>query len=350
MLIDVIRKVSGGEDLTEEEMFASMGEIMDGRATPAQIAALLTALKIKGETVEEITGAARAMRMRSIKIPLSDGGGGGSAETLVDTCGTGGDGSGTFNVSTVSAIVVAGTGLRVAKHGNRSISSRCGSADLMEALGVPLELSPRHVAECIERVGMGFLFAPNFHPAIRHAMAPRREIGIRTIFNLLGPLCNPAGAGAQLIGVADPDMVEKLAGVLLRLRCPSAVVVHGQGGLDELSTLGTNKIARVSEGSMVLLEIVPEDVGLRRASLNELKGGDVERNAAIAMGVLNGLKGACRDMVLLNAAAAIWAAGAAPDLKEGVAMAAQSIDSGRALSKLKELASFASMLAGQEKT
>ncbi|RJX34854.1 MAG: anthranilate phosphoribosyltransferase [Desulfarculus sp.] len=334
MIQEVIAKAVQGEDLTQEEMIRAMTQIMEGEATPAQIAALLVALRLKGESVEEITGAAQVMRAKSRPVPcrLPPG------EPLVDTCGTGGDGAGTFNVSTTAALVVAGAGLHVAKHGNRSVSSRCGSADLLEALGVPLDLSPEEVGRCIEEAGIGFLFAPALHQAMRHAIGPRREIGLRTIFNLLGPLTNPAGADVQVVGVYDPALVEPLARVLGRLGCASAFVVHGHGGLDEISLSGPTLMARLQQGRVEKLVISPEDLGLRRAGAQAVQGGDSQRNAALTLAVLRGEPGPRRDLVLANASAALVAAGRAADLLEGIKLAARAIDSGAALAKLETLA------------
>ncbi|MEW5912128.1 MAG: anthranilate phosphoribosyltransferase [Thermodesulfobacteriota bacterium] len=334
MIQEAIAKAVQGEDLTQEEMIRAMTQIMEGEATPAQIAALLVALRLKGESVEEITGAAQVMRAKSRPVPCRLPAG----EPLVDTCGTGGDGAGTFNVSTTAALVVAGAGLRVAKHGNRSVSSRCGSADLLEALGVSLDLSPEEVGGCIEEVGIGFLFAPALHQAMRHAIGPRREIGLRTIFNLLGPLTNPAGADVQVVGVYDPALVEPLARVLGRLGCASAFVVHGHGGLDEISLSGPTLMARLQDGRVERQVVSPEDLGLPRASAEAVRGGDSQRNAALTLAVLRGESGPRRDLTLANAGAALVAAGRAGELREGIELAARAIDSGAALAKLEALA------------
>ena len=341
MIQEAIAKAVMGQDLSEDEMIAAMDQIMEGQATPAQIGALLIALRIKGETVPEIAGAAKVMRAKSTPIPLavSDG------QVLVDTCGTGGDGAGTFNISTTTAFVVAGAGAKVAKHGNRSVSSKCGSADVIEALGVPLDLTPAQVGACIEEAGMGFLFAPLLHKAMRHAIGPRREIGLRTIFNVLGPLTNPAGASAQVVGVYADQLVEPVAWVLGRLGCQSAFVVHGHGTLDEISITGPTAAARLHEGQVSLVQIDPVELGFKLARPEEIKGGDTTENAALTLGVLKGEPGARRDIVLLNAGAALVAAGMAEDLAEGVELAARAIDSGAALAKLEVLAALAKQKA-----
>lgn len=331
---EAIGRLARGESLSEEEAAAAMGEVMEGSATPAQIAALITALRFKGETVEEITGAARAMRAAARLIrPRVD--------LVVDTCGTGGDGTHTFNISTATALVVAGAGVAVAKHGNRAVSSASGSADVLEALGVVVDLDPDAVARCIEEVGIGFLFAPVFHPAMRFAAGPRREIGIRTIFNILGPLTNPAGAQAQVVGVYDAGRVEPLARVLARLGVRRAFVVHGEAdGVDELSVSGPSLVAFLEDGKIDVFRITPEEVGIARHPPEAVRGGDSTANAAIVRRVLSGEEGPARDVVLLNAAAALLVAGRAPDLKAGVALAAESIDSGAAQVKLEQLVAY----------
>ena len=332
MIHEAISKVALRNDLSEAEMIEVMEEISEGRATPAQIGALLVALGMKGETVDEITGAARVMREKCTPVPVAD-----LESPLVDTCGTGGDCSGTFNVSTTAAFVVAGCGVRVAKHGNRSVSSNCGSADLIEALGVNLNLSPVETGLLIDQVGIGFLFAPLLHPAMRHAVLPRREIGLKSVFNLLGPLTNPARASVQVLGVYRRDLTETLARVLSRLGCRNAYVVFGEEGLDEISISGPSRVTRLSEGQIITTPVTPEAVGLTRAKPEEIKGGNAEVNAEITRAVLSGQKGACRDMVLLNASAALTAAGVSADLAEGAAMAADTVDSGRALNSLNKL-------------
>ena len=300
---------------------------------------------MKGETVEEIAGAAEVMREMSVKIPSR------AAEfsgPVVDTCGTGGDGSGTFNVSTTAAFVVAGAGVKVAKHGNRAVSSLSGSADLIEALGVSLDLTTKQVGRCLDEVGIAFLYAPHFHPAMRHALGPRRDIGLRTIFNLLGPLTNPAGATAQVVGVYSAHLVRPVAEVLRLLGCRSAFVAHGKGGYDELTVTGPTIVCRLKDGRVTDMTVTPEDMGLARASAHEIKGGDSDRNRAITLDVLRGRPGPCRDMTLMNSAAALKAAGRVADLREGVDLAADSIDSGAALSKLETLALETRRLAGGE--
>lgn len=333
MIVEAIKRVVEKQDLTQEEAQQTMEEIMGGEATPAQIAALITALRMKGETVEEITGFAETMRAFATKIkPKTTG--------TVDTCGTGGDASNTFNISTTAAFVVAGAGTPVAKHGNRSVSSQCGSADVLEALGVKIDLEPGKVAQCIDEVGIGFLFAPSFHPAMRFAAPVRKEIGIRTVFNILGPLTNPAGATAQVLGVYDPDLRETMARVLDKLGVKRALVVHGAGGLDELSLVGESLISELKENRVSSYSIGPADFGFQEASLEQLRGGSKEENASILRAVLSGKRGPQRDIVLLNAAAALVASGKAVDLKRGIEVAAQSVDSGAAKEKLEALIEF----------
>jgi len=328
-----LARILEGKNLTAEEAEAVMSQIMNGQATPAQIGAFLVAMRMKGETVEEIAGCARAMRAQARRIYPRRAG-------LVDTCGTGGDGYGTFNISTTAAFVVAGAGLPVAKHGNRSVSSRCGSADVLEALGVNLSLTPEQVARCVDEIGIGFLFAPQFHPAMKHAIGPRREIGVRTLFNILGPLTNPAGASAQVLGVYAPSLTEPLAHVLSDLGTRAAFVVHSDDGLDELSTTGSNRASYLAEGRVTNLILNPEDLGLRRARLSDLRGGDAAENAQIMRRVLAGEEGPRRDVTLLNAAAALVAGGAAATLREGLRVAADSIDSGAARARLEDLIRF----------
>lgn len=335
MIREAIGKLVERENLTAGEAEAVMDEIMRGDATEAQIGAFLTALRVKGETVEEITGCARSMRRAAIAVRPR-------RTDLVDTCGTGGDRAGTFNISTTTAFVVAGAGLAVAKHGNRSVSSKSGSADVLQALGVNLDLGPEAVAECVDECGIGFLFAPKLHPAMRHAIGPRRELGIRTVFNVLGPLTNPAGAGAQLMGVYDPALTEPLAGVLLALGSRAAFVVHGASGLDELSTAGQNRISYFgcngANGRVVTETLDPAALGFAPAAPADLLGGEAEANAGITRRVLDGsLHGPKRDVVLLNAAAALVAGGKATTLVQGRELAARSIDSGAASATLDRL-------------
>ncbi|MCD5391034.1 anthranilate phosphoribosyltransferase [candidate division NPL-UPA2 bacterium] len=330
MIKEAISKVIDQKDLTEGEATGVMNEIMGGEATPAQIACFLTALRLKGETVEEITGSARVMREKVTPVKTRQ-------EMLVDTCGTGGDGLHTFNISTTAAFVVAGAGLAVAKHGNRSVSSRCGSADLLKAFGVNIEAGVEKVEECLEKVGIGFLFAPLLHGAMKYAIGPRREIGIRTIFNILGPLTNPAGAQAQVLGVYAGQLTETLAGVLKNLGSRHAFVVHGMDGLDEITLTAETKVSELVGGEVRNYHIKPEEFGLKRCRMEDLKGGDTGENVEITRGVLEGQAGHRREIVLLNASAAIVAGGKARDLSEGVEKAAQSIDSGKALEKLEKL-------------
>lgn len=335
---EAIAKLLEGKDLSLAEAEAAMDTIMAGEATPAQIGGFLVALRMKGETVEEIAGCARSMRRNAVRVHARHDG------ILVDTCGTGGDRSGTFNISTTAAFVVAGAGLPVAKHGNRSVSSHCGSADVMEALGVNLQLKPEQVARCIEEIGIGFLFAPNFHPAMKHAIGPRRELGVRTVFNILGPLTNPAFATHQVLGVYDPALTEVMAHVLAEMGSKAAFVVHGAAGLDELSTTGVNRISRLWNGRVETFELDPTELGLPRARLEDLAGGDAQENAAICRRILSGEeRGPRRDVVLLNAAAAL--AAESGDLQAGLEQAAAAIDSGAALAKLDAFVAFTQSLA-----
>jgi len=336
---EAIAKLLAGEDLSESEAEEVMGQIMQGQATPAQIGGFLIALRMKGETVGEITGCARAMRASAIRVQPK-------RTDLVDTCGTGGDGAGSFNISTTTAFVVAGAGLGVAKHGNRSVSSQAGSADLLEALGVNIELTPEEIADCIDQVGLGFLFAPRLHPAMKYAIGPRREMGVRTIFNILGPLTNPAFVSRQIIGIYDPALTETLAGVLGRLGSRAAMVFHGAHGLDELSTTGPNTVCFLRDGGIHTLPVDGIELGLPRSTLAELKGGSAEENAAITESILAGEKGPRRDVVLLNAAAALLVGGLAEDWQQGVEMARQSIDSGDAAKVLDNLREYTHSLGG----
>ena len=337
---DAIRRVIEGNHLFAEEAEQVMEQIMSGGATPAQIASFITALRLKGETIEEIVGCARAMRHHATPVRPK-------RRDLIDTCGTGGDRSGTFNISTTVAFVVAGAGLGVAKHGNRSVSSRSGSADVLEALGIRIDLSPEQMAQAIDEVGIGFLFAPLLHPAMKHAIGPRREMGVRTVFNVLGPLTNPASAQRQLMGVFAPDLVEPLAEVLGGLGSERAMVVHGDSGLDELSTTGPNRAAFLSDGKVLPLALDPQELGLRPASLQDLQGGTAVENAELTRRVLGGETGARRDVVLLNAAAALFVGGLAEDMREGLAKAAHVIDSGAALDRLEALVAFTNQLEAE---
>jgi anthranilate phosphoribosyltransferase len=341
IVTEAVRVLVERRDLTRIEAAAAMEAIMSGAATHAQIAAFLTALRMKSETVEELIGFAQVMRQKAVRIrtrgeevaALT----GTDREMLIDTAGTGGDAAGTFNVSTATAFVVAGTGLRVAKHGNRSVSSLCGSADVVETLGISLELTPAQVARCIDEAGIGFLYAPLLHTAMKHVMPARREMGIRTVFNMLGPLTNPASANAQVIGVYASALTEPLARVLAELGTVRAFVVHGADGLDEVSNTGENRLSEVREGVVRTFTVRPEDFGLPLATIADLRGGDREQNAQIILSILAGESGPKRDIVLMNATAALVAGGKARDLKEGVALAAQSIDSGAAQAALQHL-------------
>jgi anthranilate phosphoribosyltransferase len=344
LLTDALERIASGGDLDSAQAEAVMEQILAGRATDAQIAGLLVALRVKGETVAELVGFARAMRANA--HPIFPPGHGPAAEAIVDTCGTGGDGSGSFNISTAAAFVVAGAGIRVAKHGNRSISSRCGSADVLEVLGIDPEHEIELAGRAIEQVGIGFLFAPAVHPATKHVMRARRELRLRTVFNLLGPLTNPAGASAQIVGVFSADFAGRIAQALGELGVLRAFVVHGRDGLDEISLSGPTLVAELSGGKVRSYEVTPEDFGLPRAPLAELAGGDAARNAEIIGRILAGEPGAPRNAVLAAAAAALVAAGRARDFREGVAVAAQSIDSGAAAAKLESLIRFLAVTEG----
>jgi len=329
-LSTAIERALLNEHLSADEAEAVMMRIMGGEATPAQIGAYLAALRAKGETVPEITGFARAMRKHVTPVEAS-------RRPLVDTCGTGGDGANTFNISTTAALVVAGAGVAVAKHGNRSVSSSCGSADVLEALGVSLDLGPDQMARCIDQVGFGFLYAPRLHPAMKHAIGPRREMGVRTVFNILGPLTNPAGATMQILGVFDRSLIEPLALVLRDLGAEAASVVSSADGLDELSTAGANYVASLRDGQVTCSTLDPAGYGLEGANLAALRGGDAAENARITRAILGGERGPRRDVVLLNAGMALATAGVAPDLHTGIAMAAESIDAGCARQTLEAL-------------
>jgi len=324
-----LRKVAGGESLTEAEAAEAFETIMSGSATEAQIGALLMGMRVRGETVDEIAGAARVMRGKALKVRAPQG--------AIDTCGTGGDAKGTHNISTCAAFVVAGAGVPVAKHGNRSISSRSGSADALAALGVNIECGPEAIARCIERAGLGFMFAPAHHAAMRHVGKVRTELGTRTIFNLLGPLANPANADYQIVGVFAEQWVEPIAHVLARLGVKRAWVVHGSDGLDELTTTGISQVAVLDGGKVSTFSISPRNAGLPEAKPDDLTGGDAAENAAHIRAVLGGNRGPFRDIVLLNAGAALLVAGKAKTLRDGVTLAAESIDSGKAKAVLEAL-------------
>jgi anthranilate phosphoribosyltransferase len=333
MIKEAIAKVVMKKNLAEAEAEAVMREIMQGEATDAQIAAYITALRMKGETVEEITGSARVMREKAVPIKLD-------AKYQIDTCGTGGDMAHTFNISTTVAFVVAGAGVTVAKHGNRSVSSKSGSADVLQALGVNIEIPSHRVEECMKEVGIGFLFAPMMHLAMKYAIGPRREVGIRTIFNVLGPLTNPAKVTSQIMGVYAAELTSTLAQVLGNLGARHAFVVHGMDGLDEITITGKTKISEFKDGNVKDYDIRPSDFGMSSGKADDLKGGDAKENAAIAVAVLQGQKGTRRDIVLLNAAAGLVASGKASDIKEGIKISAESIDSGAAMKKLEQLRAF----------
>ncbi len=345
MITDVLHCIANQrQSLSREEARSVMSEILSGKCTDAQIAALLVALHMKGETVEEIVGFAEAIRAAAVPLELSRDStldvSGTGRDALVDTCGTGGDASGTFNISTATALVVAGAGVRVAKHGNRSVTSKCGSADVMEALGVNITLPPSQLVACLEEVGIAFLFAPAMHSAMKHVQTARRELRLRTVFNLLGPLTNPARASAQVVGVYSADLVEKLAEALSMLGARRALVVHGADGLDEITITGPTRIGEVRDGQVRSYEVTPEEFGMQRASVEEISGGDAVENAAIVREVLAGKKSPRRDVVLLNSAAALVAAGKAEHLGDALPVAARSIDSGAAGKKLEALVRF----------
>jgi len=338
MIRDLISKIVEGTDLTETEMVKAMDEIMSGEATPAQIGAFITALRLKGETVDEITGAARVMRKKATRVVVNPTRI--KEDIILDVVGTGGDGARTFNVSTTTAFVTAGAGITVAKHGNRAVSSKCGAADVLENLGVNLNITSSEVESCINKTGIGFLFAPVFHGAMKYAAGPRKEIGIRSVFNLLGPLTNPAGATVLLLGVYDINLTEKIAMVLNKLDTKEAFVVCGEGNLDEISICGPTRVSHVKDGSVNSFELTPEELGLKRADIKDIEGGDAAENADIIRIILDGEKGPKRDMVLINASAAFVAAGYAKDFKEGIKLGEETIDSGKAKAKLKELIEF----------
>jgi anthranilate phosphoribosyltransferase len=334
MIREAIAHIAGGGSLSEDEAAAAMDEIMTGMATPSQLGAFLTALRIKGETIDEITGLARVMRAHAVHVPLA------ANVRAVDTCGTGGDASGTFNVSTAAGLLVSALGQPVAKHGNRAATSRCGSADVLEALGVRLELGPEQVARCIETVGFGFMFAPAFHPAMRHVGPTRREIGIRTVFNILGPLTNPAGARYQVLGVADPKLLPLMGAALQRLGCERALIVYGEDGVDEISLSAPTRVCEVRGpgGDLREYTIAPDELGLSTHTRDEVRGGDAQQNAALLRAVLDGKQeGAPAEMVALNAGAALYVTGHSPTLADGVRQAQDALHNGRAAATLDGL-------------
>lgn len=337
MIREAIQSLVDRRSLSTEEAASVMEEIMSGEATPAQIGAFVTALRLKGETVDEIVGLAKTMRAKAIHISVN--------VLVVDTCGTGGDGLHTFNISTAAAFVAAGAGLKVAKHGNRAASSQCGSADVLEALGVKIDLNAEQVKKCLEEVGIGFMFAPIFHPAMKYAAAPRREIGIRTVFNILGPLTNPAGAEYQVIGVPDKKTAEKIALVLCRLGAKHALVVHGLNRMDEISIAGRSAVWEVRNGELLpVYRVSPEDFGFGRAPTKSIVGGTPRENAEIIRSILGGEKSPRRDVVLMNAAAVLLAGDKAGTLQQGTELAREAIDSSRALQKLERLVKFSNSI------
>ncbi|ABO48799.1 anthranilate phosphoribosyltransferase [Desulforamulus reducens MI-1] len=340
MITEAIQKVVAGINLSEAEAMETMQEVMEGKATQAQIASLLTALHLKGETVPEITGFARTMRTKVIRVQTK-------RRNLVDTCGTGGDGANTFNISTACAFVLAGAGLPVAKHGNRSVSSKCGSADVLEQLGVFVQLTPEEAGLCLDQVGIAFLFAPLLHGAMKYAAAPRKEIGIRTVFNILGPLTNPAFAENQVLGVYSSDLAPVLAQVLANLGTKRSFVIHGCGGLDEISLAGEALVYEVKDNQVKEMIIDPMDYGLDRAPISALAGGDAKRNARMIKNILSGAPGPQRDTIIINAALGLIAGGLVRDLAMGIRLAEQIIDEGYALKKLNLLVEFSQTLVGR---
>ena len=345
MITEALHRIANHrQSLSREEARGVMSEVLAGECTDAQIAALLVSLHMKGETVEEIVGFAEAIRQAAAPLPVRRNStvdvSGTERDALVDTCGTGGDASGTFNISTATALVVAGAGIRVAKHGNRSVTSQCGSADVMEALGVNINLPPARLAACLDEVGIAFLFAPAMHSAMKYVQPARRELRLRTVFNLLGPLTNPARASAQVVGVYSAELVEKLAEALSMLGLHRALVVHGNDGLDEITVTTSTRVAEVREGRVRSYEITPEEFGFKRAGIEEISGGDAAANAAIIRDLLGGKRSAKRDIVLLNAAAALVAAGRADHLAETLPLAVKSIDGGGAAARLDALVCF----------
>lgn len=333
MITEATQRLIQKIDLSRDEMQSVMEEIMSGSVATEQIVSFLDALNNKGETIDEITAAATVMRRHSVKISSDK-------KVILDTCGTGGDKKGTFNVSTIAAFVVSGCGVCVAKHGNRSVSSSCGSADILEAVGVNINMSKETIEKCLDEIGIAFLFAPNMHPAMKYAMAARKQIGKRTIFNIMGPLCNPAGATHQLIGVFAPGLTENLAKVLGNMGTIHALVVHGKDGLDEITTTTSTIISEFHNGILNNYKIAPEDFGFKKTGLEDLLGGNISDNVQIMLEVFNGKPGSKRDIVLLNAAAALYAADGAKSIKEGINLASESIDSGRTLKKLALLKEY----------
>jgi anthranilate phosphoribosyltransferase len=339
MIAGAIKRIVDGQHLEREEMHDVFAAMMDGQTSDIQKSAFLVALRMKGETPDEITGAALAMRERVTPLDVD-------REALVDTCGTGGDGRGTFNISTVAALVAAGAGANVAKHGNRAVSSSCGSADLLAALGVRIDLDARQMADVLRRVGIAFLFAPKLHPAMSAVASVRRELGVRTIFNVLGPLTNPAFARRQVLGVYSDHLVETVARVLAALGAEHALVVHSRDGLDEISVSAPTHVCEVCDGNLRTYDLVPQDLGIAQHAIDELAGGDIQRNADIARAVLEGEEGARHDIVAANAGAALYVAGLAHTIRDGIALAHESLRTGRALAKLNELVAVTNELGG----
>lgn len=338
MIKNAIKKIVDGNDLCQQEIMEAMDCIMEGQATPAQIGSFITALRVKGETIDEITGCAKIMRKKSEKIYPK-------ISYSIDTCGTGGDGSNTFNISTATAIAAAAGGVVVAKHGNRSVSSRSGSADVLEALGININLTPEQVKHCIENIGIGFMYAPSFHKSMKYAAGARQELGIRTIFNILGPLTNPSNAKGQVLGVYEKKLTELMANVLKKLNIERAMVVHGTDGMDEISITSETLVSELKDGKVINYSIHPEQFNIKVSSKEELLGGDSKRNAEIITAIFNGEKGPGRDIVLLNTAAALYIGKAVESLAHGIEMSREVIDSGKAITKLQELKSFTNRFA-----
>ena len=341
MIRDSIEMLVQGRSLSRQEAAQSMAEIMDGEATPAQFGAFVTALRLKGETSEEITGMAQIMREKSLHVSV-DG-------PMIDTCGTGGDGSNSFNVSTAAAVVVASANIYVAKHGNRAASGTCGSADLPEAVGVKIDLAPEGVKKCIETVGIGFMFAPVFHPAMKHVAKPRKEMGIRTVFNILGPRTNPAGAKKQMIGIADKSQGELLARVLVLLGSEHAMIVHGEDGLDEITISGKTNVWEIKNKEIQAYEVAPQELGVKTNSLDEIKGESISDNVTMFRSVMDGKQGPCMDIVTLNAGAALYVAGATGSIKDGQAIAENCIKNGTARAKMSQLAEISQRIGIEDK-
>jgi anthranilate phosphoribosyltransferase len=339
MINETLEKVVDGYPVDRNEAQEAMSAIMGGECTPAQIGAFLVALRMRGETVDQISGFAEAMRSACVRIRTKH-------PNVVDTCGTGGDAMDTFNISTAAALVTAAAGVPVAKHGNRSVSSKCGSADVLKQLGVRIDLEPFEVEACLDEVNIGFLFAPSHHPAMKHAIGPRRELGMRTVFNVLGPLTNPAGARRQLLGVFDPALTELMAGTLAELGSEHALVVHGLDGLDEISTTGPTRVSELRDGKVRTCEVTPEDFGLRRVSPRDLEGGEPAQSAEVLLRALSGDASAARDIVALNAGGAIYVGGEAGSIEDGIAIACEAIDSGAAMDTLDGLRDMSRTLAG----